>query len=381
MNLYNYDAITQQKVFTLSEGFYLSYTTDKKVVLTIKTISGLINSLIKGCPIDLVLSKNERLISIYIIDNKINPTYFRGCGFSDLDESFLKFETVIIDLIKSTEYKLVILNEINYQIANVDIKKTNLINQFKDWLNSNNSDFEIRLSNTSFSSENRIMYIDSFQNKIWNNELINKKPYFNLNEYLENGTHGYHQEFSIRNILSEFYQPNIELFPSVLKSNGEELTDFLILYKKAVVIIESKYTISPKQTKFNDAITKAIVQLNKTEAIIVENPELIDNEYIKKEILEFQVILKICVFYDDGRDLKKAFNNVYKNYEVSILPVFISLSVLKQIMTYLKILNGSIYKYNIIENFLRTRIEFRKKNKMIVIDGFDILTGAITFTY
>ena len=50
-------------------------------------------------------------------------------------------------------------------------------------------------------------------------------------------------------------------------------------------------------------------------------------------------------------------------------------------MSYLKILNDEKHKYNIIENLLQIRIEFRKKNKMIVIDGFDINTGVVDFTY
>lgn len=380
MNLYNYDKKTLEKVQSLAQGFYFSYDSEKRVVLTIKSLSGLITTLVKGCPINLLLSKKENFITLYIIDNTLNPQYFKGKDFSDHDVKFENFESVIIDLIRSKEFKLVILNETNYQIVNFNVQKENSINHFTKWLTSEENEFEIQLSNISFIDEKKMIYIDSVKNEIWNDKLINDKPYFNFDEYLKDGMHGYYQEFSVRNLLSEFYDPNKELFPSIQKTNGEELTDFLILYKKAVMIIESKYTISLKQTKFNSAISKAIEQLNNVEEIIYENPEIINHEFVKKEVMDFQVILKLCVFYDDGRDLKKAFKNIHENYEINYLPIFISISVMNQFMSYLKILNED-YKYNIIENILKIRIEYRKKNKMVIVDGFDNLTGAITFTY
>ncbi|GAK91815.1 hypothetical protein JCM19297_1696 [Nonlabens ulvanivorans] len=379
MNLYNYDKKTLEKLQSLVQGFYLSYDSEKKVVLSIKSTAGLITSMIKGCPINLSLNKRESLINLFVIDNKNNPQYYRGNGFSKLNNEFENFESIVIDLIKSINFRLVILNEANYQIINTNIKKKNSINTFKDWVNNLTEEFEINLSNINFINEKKIIYLDSIKSEIWNDNLINNKPYFNFDEYLENGTHGYNQEFSARTILSEFYEPNLELFPSLQKTNGEELTDFLVLYKKAVVIIESKYTLSPKQTKFNDAISKSIKQLNLVENIIIETPNLIDNNFVKKELLDFQVILKICVFYDNGRDLTKAFQNIRKKYNIEVLPIFISINILNQFMSYLKILNNKEYKYNIIKNLLKIRIEFIKKNKMVVIDGFDINTGTVVF--
>jgi len=142
--------------------------------------------------------------------------------------------------------------------------------------------------------------------------------------------------------------------------------------------LKSKYTISSKQTNFNNAITKAIQHLNEAEKIIYQNPQVINNEFVKKEVKDFKVILKLCVFYDDGRDLKKAFKNINDNYYINYLPIFISVSAMYESMSYLKILNEDTYKYNIIENLLRIRNEYWKKNKIIIIDGFNNLTGAIT---
>ena len=129
---------------------------------------------------------------------------------------------------------------------------------------------------------------------------------------------------------------------------------------------------------FNKAITKAISQLNSAEKIIFDESNSIDNELVNKELLDFQVILKLCIFYDDGRNLESAFQNISKNYDPSFLPIFISISTLVQYTSYFKILNIHTYKYNIIDNLLRLRKEYRIKNKIIVIDGFDINTNSIT---
>lgn len=133
---------------------------------------------------------------------------------------------------------------------------------------------------------------------------------------------------------------------------------------------------------FNKGISKAIKQLNSAERIIFKEPNSIDNNLVNKELFDFKVILKICVFYDDGRDLLNAFQNFSKNYDPLTLPLFISLGTFHQFASYLKIRNmdNDNYKYYIIENLLRLRVEYREKNKIIIIDGFDINTGALTLT-
>jgi hypothetical protein len=376
MNLYNYDKSTFEKIQTLVQGFYLSYDSKKSIILTIKSHSGLISSLVKGCPINLYLTKDDKFTTLYIMDNERNPQYFKGSNFSKNDTEYKKFESIVINLIKDEKFTLIVMNETHYQIINAIITKENSFKFFNDWLCSEEKVFEIQLSNISFTNEKKLLYIDSFKNRIWDDNLINNKPYFNFDEYLENGNHGYHQEFSFRNVLSEYYEPNVELFHSIFKLNGEEFTDFVIIYEKAVVLIESKYTISSKQTMFNKAISKAIKQLNAAERIIFEDPHSIDNNLVNKELFDFKVILKICVFYDDGRDLLNAFQNFSKNYDPVILPLFISIDIFHQFASYLKIRNND--NYYIIENLLRLRIEYRKKNKIMIIDGFDINTGALS---
>ncbi|MGY5353493.1 hypothetical protein [Wenyingzhuangia sp. IMCC45467] len=381
MNLYNYDEKTLERLENLPQGFYINYDSEKEIVLSLKGTAGLVTSIIKGCPINLYLNKKDSLVTLYIIDNKINPQYFVGNNFSKLDNEFKNFESVVIELIKSIKFRLIILNDANYQIVNTLIEKENYLDHFKNWINNNNEEFEINLSNKDFSNEEKITYLDLIKNDTWDNNLINDKPYYNFNEYIENGSHGYNQEFSIRTFLSNFFEPNIELFPSLFKKNGEELTDFLITYKKAVVVIESKYTISPKQTKFNSAISKAINQLQLVKNLIYENPNCINNELVVKELLDFQVILNICVFYDNGRNLTKSFQNFRENYDINILPIFISVIILNQIMSYIKINDNENFKYYIINNFLRIKKEYMEKNEIIIIKGFDLNTGKIEFVF
>jgi len=317
MHFHNYNKETLQKVHQLSQGFILSYDSNNEVVLSIKTTTGSIDALVRGCPIILLLTKNEMLVTLYIIDNKDNPLYYRGNCFSELDNRFENFEKIIIDLIQSTSFRLIILNEANYQIVNSTFNKNNSINIFTKWIENEDREFKITLcDNFNFLYDKKVIYIDADKNEIWERNLINNKSYFDYNEYLKNGTHGYNQEFSTRTILSKFYQPNLELFSSLKKINKEEFSDFLIIYNNAILIIESKYTLSTKQTKFNDAIVKAIKQLNTAEEIIIKTPSEIDNEYVVSKTQHFPLILKICIFYDDGRNLTKAFKNISDRYNI-----------------------------------------------------------------
>jgi len=378
MHFHNYNKETLQKVHQLSQGFILSYDSNNEVVLSIKTTTGSIDALVRGCPIILLLTKNEMLVTLYIIDNKDNPLYYRGNCFSELDNRFENFEKIIIDLIQSTSFRLIILNEANYQIVNSTFNKNNSINIFTKWIENEDREFKITLcDNFNFLYDKKVIYIDADKNEIWERNLINNKSYFDYNEYLKNGTHGYNQEFSTRTILSKFYQPNLELFSSLKKINKEEFSDFLIIYNNAILIIESKYTLSTKQTKFNDAIVKAIKQLNTAEEIIIKTPSEIDNEYVVSKTQHFPLILKICIFYDDGRNLTKAFKNISDRYNIEILPIFISINILNQFMSYSKIQNDKDFKYNIIRNLLELRKKFVKIKEVVIIDGFDINTGAI----
>jgi len=261
--LYDYDEITLGKIQGLPQGFYLSYDKEKNVVLTFKLLPGELSSIVKGFPITLYLSKDEKLITLFILDHPKMPFFIKGINFSRQDEEYEDFEQIVIDLIKAESFTLVVINETHYQIVNTKIRKENSINFFKEWLNTEKQAFEIVLSDSNFSTEKIPMYFDSLKNQTWDNNLIDNKPYFKFNEYTKDGKHGYHQEFSLRNILSLYYEPNKELFHSVKKSNGEEFTDFVIIYEKTLVLIESKYTVSTKQTMFNKAISNSLIRQKK----------------------------------------------------------------------------------------------------------------------
>lgn len=374
--LYDYDKKTFEKIQSLPQGFYLNYDKKKNLVLTIKVLAGVLASIVKGCPITLYLIKDEKLTTLYIMDHPTMPLYFKGINFSEEDKDFKNFEAVVIDLIKAESFTLVVMNETHYQIVNSKISKKNSFNLFVKWLADGEQVFEIILSNSSFSTDNMPMYIDSFENKIWDNKLIDNKPYYKFDEYTKDGKHGYHQEFSFRNILSLYYEPNVELFHSIKKLNGEEFTDFVLIYERAIVLIESKYTISSKQTMFNKAISKAVRQLEKAETTVLEQPDSIADPKVRHALLNFEVLLKMCIFYDDGRDLSNAFKNISQSYPAQNLPLFISIDTFYQFASYIQIKNEN-YKYYIIKNLLKIKAEYSKKNEIIIINGVNINTGVI----
>jgi len=84
----------------------------------------------------------------------------------------------------------------------------------------------------------------------------------------------------------------------------------------------------------------------------------------------------MCIFYNDGRILSNAFNNISQNHDPQDLPLFITLGTFYQFSSYIQIHNEN-YRSLIIQNLLKIREAYFKKNKIIIIDAFDINTGAI----
>lgn len=126
--LYDYEKKIFERIQTLPQGFYLSYNNEGNVVLSIKAVAGVVTSIVKGCQITLYLIKDEKLTTLYIMDNPQMPLYFKGMNFSGPDTEFPDFEKVVIDLIKAERFTLVLMNEANYQIANSKINKANSFN-------------------------------------------------------------------------------------------------------------------------------------------------------------------------------------------------------------------------------------------------------------
>jgi hypothetical protein len=377
MKLYSHDKKSIELLQRLMQGFILSLTKKDSIVLTIKSDAALLTSIIKGCPIQFELSRNKADVRVIIEDNSTSP-FFMVDQYSHPESlNFNKYDEKVLKLIKSTEIKLLLYNESNYQIVNVDLSKLNYFDEYTKWTESGPDEFLIKIFTRDLSSEESIKYIDIYESKIWNDNLINGQSYFEFNEYLLNGKHGYNQEFSVRTFLSEFFIPNEELHFSPKKTNDEELTDFIIEYKKAVVLIESKYTISEKQSKFNDAVVKATDQLNLAEDIIYDFIEQIKDSVLREKLNDFKVVLKICLFNDDGRDLKKAFKNVREKYSPDQLPIFISVSLFKYYLTYSKIKNGEDSKFFIINNLLK--VIGKRGKDIIIFQSMDSSEGLLTF--
>lgn len=121
MNTYNQG--TLDKLETLAQGFFLSYDSENRVVISIKVTAGIITSIIKGCPFQFEINKKDSLTTLSILDNALFPFNISGKDFSKKNNQFEDFENVLIDLIKTTIVKVIVLNESNYQIINFDLEK------------------------------------------------------------------------------------------------------------------------------------------------------------------------------------------------------------------------------------------------------------------
>ncbi|MGV9004989.1 hypothetical protein [Flavobacterium sp.] len=376
--MYIYDTETFEKIRSLEQGYIIRFDSNFEIVIAIKTDIALLTNLINGCPFHFLINKKNSYTSLIIEDNKESPFYITAKDFSKTNSDFKNFENIIIDLLKSEKITVNYFNDSNFQLFTTELNKNNDFQNFINWVNSNNeNEYQIEIKNIAFTGKKDIIFLDLIENNKWGNNGINGKPYYKFSDYLGDGKHGYNQEHNLRSVFSKYFIPNEELFYSIKKVNNLELTDFTIIYKKAILLIESKYTLSSKQNKFNDAIVKSIQQLNNAENILRNELQQIKELEIKEKIKNFQIILKICVFNDDGRNLENAFKNVKNNFDKRILPIFISVYTLKQTLSFLQLNTKKNYKVNIIENLLKLTYENRER-EIIVIDEMDIENGIIT---
>lgn len=364
-----------EKISSLVQGFYLEVNRDKEVVLLMKYEASVTSSLMQGCNIDLVVRNpklSKRTTTIYIHDHPESPLYTTGECFSIESENFEGFDEVIIEFLKAENIRIVYFNEMNLPFFTAKVRKENLYDEFLVWLQSINDNPTIfeRVINGNFSPENNIK---GFSVKIlnenfskadtlkiypmdhleeWGDDAINKDSYYDFKNFTSDGKHGYNQELSIRANLQRYFKPNNELFHSPLKIDDTELSDFLIEYEKAVIIIESKYILSDTQRQLNKMLLKGVNQLNKAEEIIINSIEILKDSSLKERLSHCEVILKICLHNDNIILNRHNTRNIVANFNKEDLPIFISVATFSQFLGTVKLLNEEHYKYNIIQNLL-----------------------------
>jgi hypothetical protein len=372
---YNPSSDTLQKVFDLVQGFYLEKDENGTIVLLLKFEASVLTSLIKGAQIELILRNPKislRTITLYVHDHPESPLWTTWHEFGKEDSNFKGFDKIAIALLKATQIRVVYYNEMNISVFTKILEKKNQFNEFEIWNNNfknsktkyelvsdgyflpedSSKGFQIKIKNKDFSKEDKLKISSYTQTLDWGENSINDKGYYNINDFLDDGKHGYNQELSIRANLTRYFSPNQELYHSLLKADKTELTDFLIEYRNAVIIIESKYILSGKQRQLNSAFVKAVNQLNNAEKIIFTQTELIENTQLSKRLKSCKIIIKICLYNDNIMLNQKNTKNIVEKYSKAELPIFISVASFSQMLGEIYLLNSETFKFNILQNLI-----------------------------
>ncbi|WP_426473729.1 hypothetical protein [Chryseobacterium balustinum] len=362
------------KISSLNQGFIIQK--DPEYVISIKLEPSILNSIIDGCLIEIGIVKEYYgvgLTMLIIEDIPQQPFYVIGENFSKKDSKLTNYDEVIIDIFNQQQIILALFNLDSTPIyskelkLNLEVTKQELI----EWLATPPSNH----NNLTLFNPNDIFPINlnNFEDKRSDKKIFIYKPEpfsFEKGEYnvitsiendTEKGRHGYSQEQAIRNILINHFELGNDYFESPIKSNGEELTDSLIVLDKSLILIESKYVISSKQNKKNIALRKAINQLNNAEEYILINGFeniLKTNEYN---------IIKICIV--DAKlfhHKSKLPENLYQEHPN--LPIVFTLS------SFNNMLGSYMIKYkNWTKPFEQDLIKMWKekdKSKLLIVNPF-----------
>ncbi len=376
-------------ISSLVQGFWLEINEQDEIVLHLKFEASILTKLITGCKFELVIRNPKilsRSVTLYIYDNYKDPLYVTWSEFGIEDKTFLGFDDTTLKLVESTKVRVVYYNHKNIPFFTKLLEKENMIENFKSWIYivfndlnpvSKVSDgyfipenslkgFLITIKNMDCSNDPKINFFTPLETFEWGEDL-SENDYYNFDEYLVDGKHGYNQEISIKSFLYPFFEVNQELFYSPKMSNGNEFIDFLICHYNAVVLLESKNIISEKQTKLNKALIKAVNQLNSASKTILEGNVALENKDLENHLKQCDIVLRICLYNDSLNLLEGKTKNLVNSYDKHELPIFMSVRVFFQLVGHLKLSYGEKYKYNLIQNLVYLYEQFLENDEEIFL--------------
>ncbi|MGQ1948054.1 hypothetical protein ACT3CD_13235 [Geofilum sp. OHC36d9] len=343
----------KSKIESLVQGFWIDESELGEIALLIKLEASLVNSIVKGVPLEIVIRNphiDKRSCTLYIHDIIDEPFYVTGKFFGEADKTVPDFDKVTLAI--ATTNKIIVslynLDSKPIHTKELSIKcEENIHNWlFKIYNYHEYSEQGEKMINGCYLPENhkkgfsiQIINYDSSETSDFHAIQLNmdKKgdiytTHFNLSNYGDNGKHGYFQENSIESILRRHFVINEEFYCSPQNTDETEFTDFILLSKSIVILIESKYIISKKQTKINQALKKAVLQLKKIKSQINDN--LIDllDKSLEKQLMNNRYIVKVCLINDRVILSEDNTKNLIDNFAKEDLPIFIPVSIFNQIL-------------------------------------------------
>ncbi len=336
----------------------------------------MLTSIINGCPIEIVLRNPNiavRTCTLYAYDILTNPYCVTGENFSDEDKAVRGFDEIVMKLLTKPQIRVVLYNEFSHPIFTTFLELDYSADEFSSWLlkvqshdefknvpkdvlgiyfpENERTGFRVKVLNKDNSKEKKLIIISPDYDYDVQSEAIIKHGAFNYDDYAGDGKHGYWQELSVLNNFLRLLKPNVDFFVSPKQVDGNEFADFLVIYKNACIIIESKYVISDKTTKRNAAIKKAVEQLDRAEKLIKNKEARLVDDVFAKLIDRVNFVVKICLVNDKTILDEANSRNIIQQYQKEELPLFISVSGFFRVLTELRLKNEGQFMFNIVYNF------------------------------
>lgn len=380
--------------------FFLDYDSQGILTLYLKLFGSLAASVINGAPLVLVFRNpriQEREITLYIYDVVDAPYYFSkqfsalaGAAESESAKGIVAYAHYFE---KETRLQIAIFDELLKNIYTdytavdppaesvhgwyqyVMAQSTVPAFSFRDPKENRETGYLIRVHPLRFIESARYMNIatrDEWGDKPYVVSSNKQSEWFDISNYLQMGQLGFLQEQNLREILSFFFQPNVELFASPKLRNGLELTDIVFGRDGHLVLIESKAAaafggtqvqVKTKENALTRLITKGCAQLLKAESILrYQILDLADIGLVELAT-HSDFIVKVCLVSDLLLINSAALAGTLSQYDHFELPIIM------QVHTFYKILYLYRDAAKIAQAFWKIKQFLDEK------DGLPILAG------
>lgn len=378
------------------ESFFFDFDLSGTMILYLKLLPKTMVSVLNGVPMKLVFRNpkiEEYSITLYIEDVVQAPIYITKISKSQfpdikqISQYFSKSNTIRIAIFDQI-FKCVYANDIEVVLPSqsidawyVEMAKTTTIPYF-DFDNPKENEktgYIISLKNLPTTE------IFDYTN-LRHQELWGEKPYiistnsnsrfFNLKNYQAEGKLGYLQEELLKELLSNYFKPNEELFWSVRTQNLTELTDFVLLRNQMAILIESKADsafikfpskIKSKEKALTTLIHKATVQLFNAKEIITSKKEIIDDENFLFCSRHINMIVGICLISDASLINKTSLEKSLSAFKREDIPIIMSIDAL------LDMLNKCHSADQFCKSLLSFCLESQNKEELPIVIGTKFL--------
>jgi hypothetical protein len=333
---------------THERTFAIELKEDQTFVLYLKLTPTQTLSVINGAPIDLVIGSpvvqpntisfrlNDVIAAPFWISRKFEPNK----NTDQITEVFSGLPYISEQLVQAPHAQIGLFDWNTRCIHTEFVPISKPKQSFREWVEECQASRTPQITDDQGLEHGYVLNLGSLVTKpdfIYTNipfrENVGDKPYLiSTNKYsdylytsgyLEEGKHGYYQEYLLSVELAKYFRAGVDLFISPRTRGGAELTDFVIAAYGVVVLIESKasrpYEGTARKPKtveksLTGLVRKAFEQLQSAQQVVTENPALLEDIRLYECCVHATVMVGICIVDDalmiNPRSLKTSLNQL-----------------------------------------------------------------------